>query len=149
MNVNDSIRCVIREELEHSYGEDINYQRLETVLLIEDDESLNETLVRRLAAVGLNVAVARDGVTAIEKIRALEPDVVLLDLGLPRMSGPKLLHLLRQTEAVAAPPVIVITGDPSVETEARVRGFGVSGYYHKPLSPRRIAQAVLREIDGV
>ncbi len=129
-------------------GDLLEYQRMETVLVIEDQEDLNRALALRLQAAGLGVACAFDGIAGLEKIKRLEPDVIVLDLRLPRLHGFKLLHALRGQRNLREAPIVVITGDPDPEIEQRARRWGIRRVFRKPASMRDVVQEVLDSIEG-
>jgi CheY-like chemotaxis protein len=88
-------------------------QRVSTprrVLVVDDDASCRELLRVALGNEGFIVATARDGLDALTVLRASPPDVILLDLEMPRLSGWTLHQRLAADSATSAIPVIVITG---------------------------------------
>ncbi len=129
--------------------EELDYQRLETVLLVEDDLDLNYALARRLQKAGLNVACAFDGPSALAKHKLFEPDVLVLDLCLPGMDGSKILHTIRMSPEMIEAPVIAITGKADASLERKVKRWGVWRLLRKPLSPKQLLQAVLDALEGV
>lgn len=122
-----------------------NYLRLETVLLIEDSDDLNRSLSLRLRHNGYEVISAFDGAQGLQKIERFDPDLIILDLGLPKLGGVKLLHELRATEGLGDAPVIVVTGLTDPALEAKTKGFGVNRFFRKPVRQKEIVRAV-REI---
>jgi DNA-binding response OmpR family regulator len=92
------------------------------VLLIDDDAVFCGTVVACLEAAGYAVDVAMDGEAGLDRFRAARPDVVLLDLRLPRMSGVAVLSALRRLGP--AVPVVVVTGerDPHLAHSLAMRG---------------------------
>ena len=68
---------------------------------------------------------------------------MLLDIGLPKMHGFKLLHDLRMSPEITPCPVIVLTGDPSPELEERAHRAGVAAFFRKPVSQRQLVQAAV------
>ncbi|MBT9257897.1 response regulator transcription factor [Phycicoccus sp. MAQZ13P-2] len=114
------------------------------VLVIEDDPSIRSSLVRSLGDRGHAVSSARAGLDGLQQALADEPDVVLLDLGLPDLDGHSLLTMLR---AVRQTPVIVVTArddDPSV---VRALDAGADDYVVKPFGMDQLEarmRAVLR-----
>ena len=129
-------------------GSSGEYQRLETVLIIEDHADLNRALTFRLQHAGLNVACAYDGLAGLEKIRHLAPDVIVLDIHLPRLHGFKLLHRLRQEPNLRDAPIVAITGDPTLEVEERALRWGVKRVFRKPVSASELVSSVLDLIGG-
>ena len=92
-----------------------------TVLLIEDDEAAAEMYRLRLAADGYTVAIARDGEEGVRLAEETRPDLVYLDLRLPKLDGFQVLERLRSSPTTAVIPVVILTnyGEP----ELRERGL--------------------------
>ena len=88
----------------------------ELALIIEDDAYLSEIYSAALGKAGFKVEVAREGDTAREKLAALVPGVVVLDLHLPRVSGKDLLKEIRADPRLAKTKIIVVTGDSQAAT---------------------------------
>lgn len=114
------------------------------VLIIEDDPAIADGLAYALEREGYSVEAARDGEAGLSAARARPPDVVLLDLMLPGISGWAVCRALRQESAV---PILMLTARG--EEEDRVRGLeiGADDYVTKPFSTREVVAriaAVLR-----
>jgi DNA-binding response OmpR family regulator len=118
------------------------------VLIIEDDPNVAEVVGRYLTREGFEVEIATDGVTGLERALADPPELVVLDLMLPNMSG---LEVCRRLRAAAPVPVIILT---ALGDEAdRIVGLelGADDYVAKPFSPRELTarvKAVLRRATG-
>ena len=115
-----------------------------SVLVVDDEPMVREVLERYLAAEGFSVGIATDGEEALTRFGQDEPDLVLLDLMLPKLDG---YEVFRRIRDVGATPVIMLTarGD---ETD-RIVGLdlGADDYITKPFSPREVVarvRAVLR-----
>lgn len=102
-----------------------------TVLIVEDEEHLAETLRFNLAAEGYSVKVAADGAEGLSLAQALQPDLVLLDLMLPKLDGTEVLRGIRKHSLA---PVVLLTAR-TAETD-RVKGLdlGADDYVTKPFS---------------
>jgi DNA-binding response OmpR family regulator len=118
------------------------------VLVVDDEPIVREVLARYLHAEGFDVSVAADGIEGLATFERTRPDLVLLDLMLPRMDG---FEVFRRIREMAHPAVIMLTarGD---ETD-RVVGLelGADDYVAKPFSPREVVarvRAVLRRAGG-
>ncbi len=114
------------------------------VLVVDDEPMVREVLTRYLEKEGFDVATAGDGEEALAAFESAPPDLVLLDLMLPRIDG---LEVFRRMRAGAATPVIMLTAKGE-ETD-RVVGLelGADDYVTKPFSPREVVarvRAVLR-----
>src|SRR3989338_4296721 len=79
------------------------------VLIAEDEKFLGEILLTKFSSVGYATTLARDGVEALEKIRALKPDVVLLDILMPRMDGYQVLETMAKEGLTETSAVIIIS----------------------------------------
>jgi two-component system, OmpR family, response regulator RegX3 len=114
------------------------------VLLAEDDESFVDALVVGLAREGFDVAVARDGTEALRLFASVEPDLVLLDLMLPRLSG---IDVCRSIRARSAVPIIMVTAKGTeIDTVVGLE-VGADDYVAKPYRLRELVarmRAVLR-----
>lgn len=100
------------------------------ILIVEDDESIADVLRRSLRAEGHEVRSAEDGVEALTAAEQFIPDLVVLDLGLPRLDGIEVLRRLRAGDSDV--PVLILTA--RTETEDRVEGLdsGADDYLPKP-----------------
>jgi DNA-binding response OmpR family regulator len=112
---------------------------LKKVLLVEDEDSLRRVLKDLLEREGFTVFEAADGVMAIDQIDRTAPDIVVLDLNLPRLDGYGVLSHLRARPATADLPVIVLTAKGDEESEVRVFEYGASDYLTKPFRPRALS----------
>lgn len=115
---------------------------LATVLLIEDEPGLLEILAFNLRVAGYQVETAQDGLEAWRSFETRPPDVVVLDLGLPTISGFRLLEIIR--DSGTSPPVIVITALDFEEAE-EVASHGVDAFMTKPFEPK----ALIRQVEYV
>ena len=118
------------------------------VLVVDDEPMVRDVLARYLSRSGFEVDVAADGMAAIEAFDRRNPDLVLLDLMLPRIEG---LEVFRRIRSRAPAPVIMLTAR-GAETE-RVVGLemGADDYVAKPFSPSEVVarvRAVLRRSGG-
>ena len=109
------------------------------VLLMDDDLDLLDVTAYALGREGFNVITATDGVQTLERWRTDQPDLVVLDVGLPRLGG---LAVLKQIRQGGTTPVILLTALHS--EEQIVEGFqsGADDYVTKPFSPRQLAMRV-------
>jgi two-component system phosphate regulon response regulator PhoB len=123
----------------------------ETVLIVEDEQDVVDLLRYNLTRAGLSVSLANDGLKGLEKARAERPDLIILDLMLPEMTGEKVCKALKEDVSTAAIPIIMLTakGLPA----DRITGFelGADDYVPKPFSPRELVlrvQALLRRLQS-
>ena len=104
---------------------------MRTVLVVEDEEHLAETLRYNLEGEGYRVRTAGDGIEGLSLARALQPDLVLLDLMLPALDGVGVLRGIRENSQV---PVLLLTARTSEADRVRGLDLGADDYITKPFS---------------
>jgi len=92
-------------------------QKTRTILYVEDDPVTLTAYQNRLQQAGYHVIPARDGLEAIKQLSTMIPDLVVLDLMLPRFSGEEVLQYIRTHDALAAVPVIVLSTNSILDSE--------------------------------
>ncbi len=119
-----------------------------TILVAEDEESFVEALELGLTREGFTVEVARDGQEAVDKFEMIQPDLILLDLMLPKMSGIDVCRTIRASSQV---PIIMVTAKSTeIDTVVGLE-VGADDYVTKPYSMRELVariRAVLRRHQG-
>jgi len=120
---------------------------MKTILIIEDENDLAELIAFNLEKEGFRPQIAPDGPAGLESVRNHIPDLILLDLMLPGMTGMEICKILKGKEKTARIPIIMLTAKG--EEIDRVVGFevGADDYVVKPFSPRELLlriKAVLR-----
>ncbi len=110
-----------------------------TILVCDDDPSLRE-LVRAVLGPGYRFVEAADGVEALGLVREERPDLIVLDVMLPGLSGIEVLEELRTDRALQAIPVVVITAWSHAELDAQVAG--ADRFVSKPFDPDDLSSAV-------
>jgi len=113
-----------------------DYARSPRVLVVEDDEDIADVLVRSLRLEGYDVRLATDGVRALDDAHAFLPDLVILDLGLPRLDGVEVAKQLRADSDDV--PILMLTARDALE--ARVTGLdaGADDYLVKPFERQEL-----------
>jgi DNA-binding response OmpR family regulator len=118
------------------------------VLVIDDDEQIRAAVQRALEAEGFRVEEADDGPTALRAASSRPPDAVVLDLGLPSMSGIEVLGELRRTSSV---PILVLSGRAEEADRVAALELGADDYVVKPFLARELAariRSLLRRAAG-
>ena len=118
---------------------DETFAAKKTVLLVEDEEPLRGVLRELLEREGFTVVEAADGVQALDEVDRSAPDVVVLDLNLPRLDGYGVLNHLRARPSTSKLPVIVLTAKGDEENEVRVFETGANDFLAKPFRPRALS----------
>jgi DNA-binding response OmpR family regulator len=117
------------------------------VLVVEDDADTSRLLAEALQRSGFRVLVTGNGRRALALAKDEQPDLILLDLKLPRMDGYTVLQNLRKTSATANTPVIIMTGSITLDEAKRrqFRALGAANFLTKPFEMK----ALMAEIDAV
>jgi DNA-binding response OmpR family regulator len=118
-----------------------------SVLVVDDEPTLRETLAEALEQDGLRVVTAADGREALERFRAEPPDLVLLDLMLPQISGIEVCRIMRRESAV---PIVMLTAKDSEIDKVVGLELGADDYVTKPFSLRELMARIrsqLRRLD--
>jgi CheY-like chemotaxis protein len=105
------------------------------VLVIEDSASVRRLIEVCLRVLDVDVSSAMDGVTGLEQIKSLNPDVVVLDIGLPGLDGWEVLSQLRQDPNSAEVKVLVLTAHAQPEMADRAAQGGADAFMTKPFRP--------------
>jgi DNA-binding response OmpR family regulator len=117
------------------------------ILVVEDDATLRETLAEALEGEGFRVASAADGAEALTAFRQERPDLVLLDLMLPELSGVEVTRIIRAESSV---PIVILTAKDSELDRVLGLELGADDYVTKPFSLRELSariRAVLRRLE--
>jgi EAL domain-containing protein (putative c-di-GMP-specific phosphodiesterase class I) len=112
------------------------------VLVADDDATVARSLQRVLGAAGFEVIVVPDGNAAVEELKTRSFEVVLSDIHMPGTNGVDLLRLVRAYDLDV--PVILMTGEPEVDTAVEAIDLGALGYLRKPLDAERVVAKVQR-----
>jgi DNA-binding response OmpR family regulator len=117
-----------------------------TILVVDDDYELSDGLRTVLERQGYRVLQARDGQQGKQLIYQQRPDLVILDMMMPKMGGyPVLEHFRDKKEA---PPIIMITANEGSRHKAYAEYLGVVDYIRKPFAMERLLEAVERGLSG-
>ena len=117
-------------------------------ILVVDDIPLNVLLVKKmLQPLGFSTEEAEDGVVAMEMISREKPDLVLLDLMMPRMNGFEVLRRLRADEATKSIPVIILSALNSNDDVATGIAMGAEDYITKPIIMERLQNSVIEQVN--
>ncbi len=117
------------------------------ILVVDDEERIVNFLRSKLKASGYDVITAGNGVEALEQIEAQEPDLVVLDLLMPKMDG---LEMLRELRSFSSVPVIILSARGADNDKIKGLGLGADDYLPKPFNPDELIariEAVKRRLE--
>jgi CheY-like chemotaxis protein len=119
------------------------------VLVVDDSTVIRDLIAVNLELEGYDVLRAADGLEALELVADERPDVVTVDVVMPRMDGFEMVERLRADPATADIPVVMVTGRAAAADRARGEEVGVDAYLTKPFEPAELVDTVARLIrDG-
>lgn len=110
---------------------DSQYEKQKKILLVEDDDALANVYVSRLSAEGFEVRRAPDGEQALSAAIEFRPDIILLDVMMPKVSGFEVLDILRNTPQIGNTKVIVLTALSQEGDRQRAQDLGADDYLVK------------------
>ena len=116
------------------------------ILVIEDDESFLDLVQLHLSVAGYAVDAAKDPEEGLRSLIAHPPDLILLDLDLPYLSGFEVLEALCSEPVYRKIPVIVITGHKDDDSYARCQKMGIAGFFTKPVPSEQLIEAIGRSL---
>jgi len=115
------------------------------ILLVEDEKNIVLGVSICLRSAGLDVIVAEDGAEALRKLETDKPDLVLLDLVMPKLNGLEALQAMKESGATRDIPVIVLSARAQEEDIQRAMELGAADYMAKPFRPEELL-AVIKKV---
>lgn len=117
------------------------------IAIIEDDQAISQMYRFKFEAEGFTVETAENGKLGLALAESMKPDMILLDLMMPEMTGDEMLALLRKTDWGKDIKVIVLTNMGEQEIPPNVRELGISGLILKAdMTPRQVADVVKEQL---
>lgn len=112
------------------------------LLLVEDNEANADMLSRRLLRQGFQVLIATDGLQAVDVATSAQPDLVLMDISLPKIDGWEATRRLKGAAATAAIPVIALTAHAMVADRQKCLDAGCNEFETKPIDLKRLLEKI-------
>ncbi|MGX7926773.1 response regulator [Tsuneonella sp. HG094] len=117
------------------------------IFYAEDDALMGELVQQVLLEAGHAVGVLENGQGALQALRRRKPDLAIIDLAMPQMSGSELIFAIRRDPVIYDLPILVLTARQSESDEAIVRNAGANGYLRKPFDPERLVAEINQLLD--
>ena len=111
-------------------------ERKTRILLVDDEPDLVQMVSARLKAVGYEISTAYDGQEALERVKESRPDLMILDLMLPKLDGYKVCRLLKFDERTRDIPILIFTARTQVEDVTLATECGADAYLTKPFEAK-------------
>ena len=118
------------------------------ILVVEDNELNLKLFCDLLRVHGYEAEPVRDGREAVERARAFSPDLVVMDIQMPHISGLDLIEQMKADEELRPIPIMAVTAYAAKGDEERIRAAGAEGYVSKPISVMRFVEAVAALLEA-
>ena len=119
-----------------------------TILFVEDTTEQRDLVAMFLEMNGYHVEVANNGIEGLVQARKLRPDLILLDLGMPKMDGYQMMEELRADETLKSIPVVVISAWQAAKHRERAEAAGADGFITKPFELTHILATVQKYVSA-
>ena len=119
------------------------------VLVVDDSEIIRISVCKVVRELGYVAVEAEHGVEALEKVAVRLPDLIILDLIMPKMGGIEVLRQLREEESTSKIPVIVVTASSDLDSAQRTWGLQVIDYVRKPIHSADLRQRLGKYLGTV
>ena len=126
----------------------VTQMEVNRVLVVDDDPATRRVVCALLDLDEYGLLEAPDGLADLELVRLERPDLVILDLTMPRLDGLRAYQALRSDPALAGTRVLVLTGRDLPDDRAAARDAGADAYLVKPFSSLQLLDSVRRLVDG-
>ncbi len=121
-------------------------QSRKSILVVEDSPTTRKVISMALANTGLEIHEARDGLEALSRLSENKPDLILLDIVLPRMDGYEILAVIKRNPEFKQIPVIMLTSKDGLINKMKGRLAGSTAYLTKPFDPRQLVSTVEKHL---
>jgi DNA-binding response OmpR family regulator len=118
------------------------------LLIVEDEKDMAEIIKLRLEANGYSVILAEDGQEGLEKAKKEKPDLIVLDIMLPKMDGYKVCGLLKSNYKYAKIPIILFTARAQDKDKEMAKEVGANAYITKPFDPEQLLKKIGELLKG-
>ena len=112
------------------------------VLIVDDEAPLVNLLTKALTTEGFEVATARDGIDCMNKVAAFRPDVILMDIMMPKLDGVDTTRLIRRNRSYQDTVIIALSAKSDAATRDNMRQAGANLFMRKPFSVNRLVKRV-------
>lgn len=118
------------------------------VLYLEDTSDQRDLVVMILGTIGIEVEVAADGQAGLEKVEAAPPDLILLDLGMPKLDGFEFMAILKDRPETRDIPIVVISAWTAARHREKAMASGAEAFISKPYEIDDLIKAVQKHLSS-
>ena len=120
----------------------VEEKRQPVIMVVDDSITFRKVATKLMLREGYQVVEARDGVDAIEKLKAVQPDIFLLDVEMPRMDGFELAGHIRRAEGMSDSPIVMVTSRTGDKHKNHAKEIGVNDYFGKPFNKEELVKSI-------
>jgi twitching motility two-component system response regulator PilG len=136
------------EEIKKQEEVQLRMPKGKSILVVDDSPTVRKLIAGKLEKCGHEVICANDGVEAMERLEHFVPDLILLDITMPRMDGYQVCKQIRSNSSTKDVTVVMISGKDGFFDKVRGRMAGTTGYITKPFGPETLMKAVEMYLSG-
>lgn len=118
------------------------FEKARKILVVEDEQDVAEGLEARLSLEGFQVIMAANGKEGVEKARSEKPDLIIMDMMMPKISGTEACKIIRQDAGTRNIPIIFLTALQKIESVEDAFGVGANAYLSKPYNNDRLLEKI-------
>lgn len=121
---------------------------MKKVLVVDDEVFIRKMIEVRLKTAGITVIEAENGVDAVEKTISERPDLIIMDVMMPKMDGFQACEAIRSNTEISGTPILMLTARGQQIDLEKAMALGILEYITKPFSPKELAEKVLGILGG-
>ena len=125
-----------------------NQEQAKKILVVDDNNDSRELVLKILRTKGHRLCEAVDGEDALQKVAAEQPDLILMDISLPKIDGHEVTRRLKSDERFASIPIIALTAHAMKGDREKALAAGCEGYISKPINVREFYDRIKVFLDG-
>lgn len=122
---------------------------MKKVLIVDDEVFIRKMIEARLKTEGIAVIQAENGMEGVEKAASDTPDLIIMDVMMPKMDGFKACETIRSNPAISGTPILMLTARGQVADMEKAMALGIIEYVTKPFSPKVLAEKVVGILNAV
>ncbi len=122
---------------------------MKKVLVVDDEVFIRRMIGARLRVAGITVIEAENGVDAVEKTISERPDLIIMDVMMPRMDGFQACEAIRSNSDISGTPILMLTARGQQIDVEKAMALGILEYITKPFSPKELAEKVVNILNAV
>ena len=113
-----------------------------SILAVDDSRAAHDMMRLSLSSAGMAVTLASNGIEGLKALEGMNPDVILVDIHMPRLDGFGFIEAVRKIDRLRGIPILVVTSEYAPELKSRARNAGATGWISKPFDPQKLIKTI-------